>query len=460
MKLRWNWIASLYLGACVVMGGASAAGAAANAALQVAALLLILLVMWRGTEPMIFGEGRPLAVLFAVTLLIGGFSLVPLPPAWWSHLPFRDQIADAFVLIGMAPPPLPLSLAPPATLASLVSFLPPAAAFLLVLQISAGERRAVAWATLVLAGLSLALGAFQLIGGPESSLRFYEITNAGSPVGFFANVNHQVTLILCALVFTGVLSGRAALRRSPSKRRGALVLSAASAVFLITGIAISGSGAGYALLPISLVAAFVVYRRTVRRPIGRAWLAAGAAALVVFGAVALRGPLSTQALSLDLSNESSSRRVLSQNTIKAIEASFPAGTGLGSFVDIYRRFENPNRVLRQYANHAHDDYLEVTLELGLPGVLLMLSFILWWLRASLRVWRSDLPGGDLGRAGSAIVGIMLLHSLVDYPLRTAALSALLAAACALMIPGRARAERSEADGQNRAKSLRHLEAAV
>ena len=41
-----------------------------------------------------------------------------------------------------------------------------------------------------------------------------------------------------------------------------------------------------------------------------------------------------------------------------------------------------------YVNHVHNDYLETVLETGLPGLLILVLFILWWVRRSVRIWRS------------------------------------------------------------------------
>ena len=93
-------------------------------------------------------------------------------------------------------------------------------------------------------------------------------------------------------------------------------------------------------------------------------------------------------------------------------------------------------VARTVVNHAHNDYLEIALELGLPGLVLVLLFALWWLRRSLAVWREDSPFIASGRAGSVIIGLVLMHSLVDYPIRSSAIAAIFAIGCALLVPGR------------------------
>ncbi len=125
---------------------------------------------------------------------------------------------------------------------------------------------------------------------------------------------------------------------------------------------------------------------------------------------------------------------MAATTIEAIKDTFPAGTGLGSFPQVYRTYENQNSVGSELVNHAHNDYLEFVMELGLAGLVLILAFIFWWANRTFQVWRSSYKGGDLGRAGSVVVLVVLLHSMVDYPIRTSAMAVFVAMACALMVP--------------------------
>jgi O-antigen ligase len=452
----WTFAAAGYLVACLLLGGASAAGAAVNALLQLVALVLILVWLWSREAPLPREARGPLWIAGAF-VLVALISLIPLPPSLWAGLAYRDQIAHGFQLIGMPLPALPLSLAPPATIWSLLALLPPAAMFLMVASLPNDERRRLAIPLLTIASVSIVLGAFQLIGGPESPLRLYAITNPTSPVGFFANVNHEGTLLLCSLPFMAFLAGQAAGRRSRSRRSGGAVISIAVGLFLTVGIAISGSSAGYGLFFPTALASLLIYRRTVVGRIAWPWTVGMAVVLVIFAAAALRGPLSSEAFAGDLTDQPTSRRVLAATTTQAIEDSFPVGTGLGTFQTVYRRYENPDRVTRQYANHAHNDYLEFVLELGIAGLLLIVAFIAWWAMALVRVWRSEVPGAAMARAASVAIGVVLLHSIVDYPVRTSAIAAVVALACALLVPA-PRREAELTDAEDSGSDLRHLKA--
>src|SRR3546814_13372301 len=75
--------------------------------------------------------------------------------------------------------------------------------------------------------------------------------------------------------------------------------------------------------------------------------------------------------------------------LSMIAAYFPAGAGFGGFDPIFRLHE-PFRLLKPtYFNHAHNDFLEVVLDGGLPAALLLLVAIGWYAIASIRAWRAS-----------------------------------------------------------------------
>ncbi len=70
----------------------------------------------------------------------------------------------------------------------------------------------------------------------------------------------------------------------------------------------------------------------------------------------------------------------------------------------------------------------------LPGVLMVVVFLWWWVRRTVALWRMREPL-QLARAATIASGALLLHSLVDYPLRTAALSSVFGLSIGLMVVG-------------------------
>jgi O-antigen ligase len=146
------------------------------------------------------------------------------------------------------------------------------------------------------------------------------------------------------------------------------------------------------------------------------------------------------------------RMTIWAQTLKILGDTFPVGTGLGSFQEIYAFYEDPALVDRWYVNNAHNDFLEIVLEMGLPGILLTFAFLAWWSLQARTVWRS--PHIDpIARVATIASAAILTHSLVDYPLRTAAISAILGFCLGAMATSGTTSPRSEHPGQ---RHMRHV----
>jgi hypothetical protein len=76
-----------------------------------------------------------------------------------------------------------------------------------------------------------------------------------------------------------------------------------------------------------------------------------------------------------------------------------------------------------YLNRLHNDWLETGVTFGVPGVVLMLSAVLYYVWRSFVLWfRMDgaRSAVALGRMASIIFAILGIASLSDYPVRTPA----------------------------------------
>jgi O-antigen ligase len=96
--------------------------------------------------------------------------------------------------------------------------------------------------------------------------------------------------------------------------------------------------------------------------------------------------------------------------------------------------------------------LEVALELGIAGIVLMLLFLIWWGVAVWRAWRTA-EAGPFVRAASIASAAVLIHSLVDFPLRTAAIAACFGMFAALLADSRAQPRKQAADELRRARHI-------
>ncbi|MFN3724745.1 MAG: O-antigen ligase family protein [Allosphingosinicella sp.] len=455
MSIR-HFLVPAYLVLCILLGGASAAGFLQNLLLQLLALPMIVLGLASSGQG-VPRAGRALIWLTLAMVVLVLLQLVPLPPSMWTALPGRDLVAAGYEMLGQPLPWLPISLSPDATLAALLWLLPAFAVMLGILRLGAYRPSYIVWALIGAIVISVMIASLQLTGGRDSPFYFYRVTNFGLGVGFFANSNHQATLLLSTIPFVAALYAARGKSRSLKTSSGLLVALSGVAMILAVGLAIGGSLAGFGLGIASAAASYLLYRyRRGRAP----WWTLTAAGLVLFGAAALvfAGPISGGALLSDIERSTTSRQTMVSTAVEAIGDYFPTGAGVGVFPMVYRTYEAPSEVTTTWVNHAHSDLVEIGLETGLPGYLLLLVFLLWWGRHAYRVWIADEKPDHYARAAVIASAAIMAHSFVDYPLRTAAISALFAICLALMAQPRpwTRRRRSEQDGGE--SPLRHLSA--
>jgi O-antigen ligase len=132
------------------------------------------------------------------------------------------------------------------------------------------------------------------------------------------------------------------------------------------------------------------------------------------------------------------RFVVTATTLAAAAAYAPIGSGLGTFATVYTAAEPAALLSPEYVNHAHNDWAELWLEGGVPIAVVLAAFLVWYALMGFRACMADdasiAQDVDLARAAFAAVGLLLIHSTVDYPLRTGAMMAVFGFACALLVP--------------------------
>ncbi|MFL6856755.1 MAG: O-antigen ligase family protein [Allosphingosinicella sp.] len=444
-----------YLLLCLLLGGASAAGGWANLVLQILGLAIILWsVLARPATPLSAGARGGIAVLLLIFALFA-VEIVPLPPALWSHLPGRAPVADGFRMLGLPLPWLPLSLEPYRTLASAFWLIPAAAVYLATVRLGAFRASWFAWVLAAVTLFSVTIGALQVASGAESGWYLYRVTNIGQMVGFFANANHFATLLVATIPFLAALylSARAG-RGSVQKSSALLVILVGTLLVVFVGIGVNTSLAGIGLsVPVLGASLLMLYARKRRPPVWAPVLIA----LVLAGSVAavMSAPFENN-LTAAKAGDEDSRRLAYGRTLAAARDYFPVGSGIGTFQQVYRQHEDPAKTDATYMNHAHSDYVELALEAGLPGYALLAVFLWWWVRRTAAAWRPQDPD-VYARAATIATAAMLAHSLVDYPLRTAALGAVFAMGCGLMSEARTHTRRRADTGAD-PDAPRHLSA--
>lgn len=398
-------------------------------------------------------ETLPFTIL-AGCFLVGLIQLIPLPPGLWTALPGRAPIVEDLAAAGIAPGWAPISLKPQATVSALLALIPAAALFLSLRTLDQPSRRRLVLTILAVAVASAVIGGLQVIGGPESPLRFYAVTNPEPAVGFFSNRNHLAALFVCVVPFATLEALEAAARRPAGRVRIALML--ALILLAAAGVAMTQSRAGALLLGVSLLAGAAMAWRSGLLSAGgkpgggRALLAGGVLLLAlaaIGGPVIFGGVLDRAGGGID----SEIRIPAAKVAFGAAMTYLPFGSGLGSFVPIYMMHETAGSMQNTYVNHAHDDWLELSVETGLLGAAVLVAFLAWFSGLTLRAWRrqhsreATRGGGPGVRAASIVILLLLAHSLVDYPLRSPAMMCVFALACGLMLAPRVSLASSPAD---------------
>jgi O-antigen ligase len=430
-KGQWDLVAiaaMVLLAFSFAFGGASHSHALRLALVELASLPVLVLAARRLIADDLWHQHQFALGLLAAVVAIPLVQLIPLPPPVWTILPGRDQMVLALELAGLEPGWAPLSVTPDKTLRAALALAPPAAFFLAMLSLAQTQRERLAQFCVAAAVAGILLGAAQLASG---GLYLWDWGQAGQVRGFFANRNHLASSILIALPFA-VIFGAATLRRR-DHRTSALWFSALFAGLAVVALAAIRSRAGITLFApvmlISLMAAWIAAGRG--RP-GKGLLAmAGAigAALTAVAVLALPPVLAR----FDTEGAPEVRLERWPLVAETAQTYLPLGSGIGSFDAVYRSVEPLEELDGSFFNQAHNDYLETWLEAGWLGIGVILAFLIWYARRCWAAWKSP-PSreGDLQRAASIGIGILLLHSAGDYPLRTVTLAVVFAMCCGLL----------------------------
>lgn len=440
-------LCAFVIAASLLLGGGTRGGFLRDAILELIAIPLLLVALWKLFDGPITQQMKiPLFFCLAIAF-IPVVQLIPLPPWLWSNLPGRGPAAETFEILGQAPPWMPISVVPYETWLSALSLVPPLSIFLAAMQLSYRERRWLTWVFITIGVVSVFIGLAQVAQGPTSPLRFFEFTNETEAVGFFANRNHLAALLYSVTLFAAVWAIGATQMGQPDERKtyDTILIVALLAAFTLLAVLLAGqmmarSRMGLLLTIVALFGALAiaVWDRRVGSQVTPMKLIVGAVVLVVifaaqFGLYRIMERFTGDPLA-------DARIPFTRNTIEAALAYLPFGSGVGTFVPVYAMFEKPaDLIADRYANHAHNDYVELWLTAGLMGLVLVAMFMAWFGLRAFEIWRKTPPAGaseldwDLARAATLIVALLLAHSLVEYPLRTGGIMALMAFACALLI---------------------------
>lgn len=359
----------------------------------------------------------PLKALVMASLTLPLLQCVPLPPALWQALPGRELVGQSLELVGRRDQWFPLSVDRNRTLVAALGLLPPIAVLVLA-QGLAPERLRRVMALVVWLGLaSLALGAVQLASGGTWGM-LYADSGTGILHGTFANRNSAgLFLAICLAVQLALTPARA---KTAGQWLNWLVAAA-----LAAGVLLTQSRSATALLGLIFVARIAMAiaggdAASGGRRAGRLALAvAGAIVLTAMAAALVSGSARIGATFARFALVDNVRPLVWEDALASARRFWPAGSGTGTFDEVFQVDETLEYLEEPRAGRAHNDYIELAIESGLPGLVLAAAWLVF-LASHLRgaSWSSDFGP----RHGAALaIGLVLLQSGVDYPLRNEAL---------------------------------------
>jgi hypothetical protein len=255
-------------------------------------------------------------------------------------------------------------------------------------------RSAMLWFGFLLAVLAM----FQVFTGGGKIFWIFPTDSIDRVMGPFLSRNQYAAFIevILPLAIYGSL-----------RHRGRALLYSVMAAAMYASVVACASRAGLVLTSAEFVvvtALLWLQGRTSGRVIGKS-VARIAVLLVLFTAVVgwdkARGRLQIQ-------DPVAGRREFAISTMRMIAARPWYGFGLGTWPTVYPAYAIIDT--GQFANRAHDDWLEWTADGGLPFGIAMVSLFLWSLRPAFgSVW------------GVGVVAVFL-HCIVDYPFSRPALA--------------------------------------
>ena len=406
-----------------------------------AATLLLFLI----ARPRLFRD-RTFAVDVSLALVLGYAWLqrMPLPAALVNILSPASEAFHRSVDLAPFDPAAwrPLTLAPAASLEALI-ILTAAAMFYWTTRDSlgnAGARFLARWiaftgsACVVLAVISPAIFPNGLVYGFWHPLDIH-----ATPMGPIISRNHFASwMLLAAPIVGGYLAARARSHWLASTMKQSSVRALTdSRAFLIVGaialisggVLISQSRAG--LIGFSAAALFALvggWRQFGRR--GRLGLVSLIAGLLV-GALLISNPARVVNRLGETTDDRWGGRPMIWRMSRELIARYPAtGVGFGAFEGAMPLYQPEPRGFLM--NHAHNEYLQIAAETGIPGALLALAAAFTLIRLHLRRQRHDHSAHRYLRSG-ALVGLVGLsvQSVWETPLLTPAVLWLAAAAAGI-----------------------------
>jgi O-antigen ligase len=275
-----------------------------------------------------------------------------------------------------------------------------------------------------------AVAMFALIQSMSSNSKLYWLRmprSGGWIYGPYVNHNHYAGLMemLAPIPLVFALT-----RNAGGPRR---TLAAIAAATMSGTIFLSGSRGGMAAFAVqmAILAGILISQRKGRRValLFGVFLVIGVALLAWLGGGELARRMASIHTEARAELSGGLRMTVNRDALKMFAHKPWLGWGLGVFPDIYPQFRTFHTNF--FVNEAHDDYLQLLVEMGGLGFATMLWFVLVMYRGAVKKlgnWPEDINGAVALAAMLGATGI-LVHSFVDFNLQIPANAALFYVMC-------------------------------
>jgi len=414
----------------LMFGGGGVRYGLANLIVQIAALGV--LAFYRN-EFFAFWQRAPIAlrVLVGLSIALPALQLIPLPQSVWTALPGRNLAADAREAVG-AMGWASASLDQARTMVALSGLIVPLTVLTVGWSLDRGQIYALGWVVVVWGVINLLLGSAQVLN-PETVTSLYpENPMPGVLFGTFANRNSTGIFLVAALSFACLLPS---ILSHPLAKPGRIVICA----LLILAILLTRSRTALALatLPLLLVGVKFAFERFAAKQndnssnkagvmigVSAALLVAVIAGLLAFAPGRIGDTLDR------FDQDGDPRSYIWEDALYASERYWPAGAGMGTFDEVFQVDESLENMTLRRAGRAHNDYLEVAIEAGLAGLVLIAAWLIVW---AWLTWRAKASSERwVAWSGAVILLAVALQSITDYPLRNQSMLAIAALALLML----------------------------
>lgn len=460
IEARWLtrqfWVLTVLLGLIFLSGGSSKANVPALILLRPTAILAAAYAL-STTSRDVWRHYRGVTILVAMVVGLTVAHLLPLPPDIWKALPGRDLLINIDRL-SLGTHWRPLSMVPEGTSNALYALAVPIAVLLLAAQQNGEGHQRLLILLIALIAISGLLGLLQASGVGRLT------DGAASEIGgLFANRNHQGVALALSLPMLGV-AAVVRIRQHPQQRWPAPIAVSLAALVIVL-VVVTGSRTGLALtLAASLLTPAILYgtlpQQARLRSRGKAnkrasgpdlmagtrssagrrseapqrhlkafFLGTGLVAIFVGSLIVLTTISSRDQAISRIGQSANDPRYAVWGTIADFLPNYlPWGSGIGSYVEVYQTFEPAETLRPTYSNHAHNEWLEIALTAGIPGLTIAAAAAVLLVVAGVRSARAKGVQALFSRLGVTIIAIVAFASITDYPARTPIIAAVLAIA--------------------------------